>query len=29
MIILAGGTIIADGSPDELALRLSGKAEVR
>jgi ABC-type multidrug transport system ATPase subunit len=29
VLILAGGTIIADGSPDELALRLSGKAEVR
>ena len=29
VIILAGGTIIADGSPDELALRLSGNAEVR
>src|ERR1700689_3012679 len=29
VIILAGGTIIADGSPDELALRLSGQAEVR
>ena len=29
VIILAGGRIIADGSPDELALRLSGKAEVR
>jgi ABC-2 type transport system ATP-binding protein len=29
VIILAGGGIIADGSPDELALRLSGKAEVR
>jgi len=29
VIILAGGSIIADGSPDELALRLSGKAEVR
>jgi ABC-2 type transport system ATP-binding protein len=29
VIILAGGGIIADGSPDELALRLSGQAEVR
>jgi ABC-2 type transport system ATP-binding protein len=29
VIILAGGAIIADGSPDELALRLSGTAEVR
>ena len=29
VIILAGGEIIADGSPDELALRLSAKAEVR
>jgi len=29
VIILAGGTIIADGSPDELALRLSAQAEVR
>jgi len=29
VIILAGGTIIADGSPDELALRMSGHAEVR
>jgi ABC-2 type transport system ATP-binding protein len=29
VIILAGGTIIADGSPDELTLRLSGNAEVR
>jgi ABC-2 type transport system ATP-binding protein len=29
VIILAGGTIIADGSPDELALRMSGSAEVR
>ena len=29
VIILAGGAIIADGSPEELALRLSGKAEVR
>jgi ABC-2 type transport system ATP-binding protein len=29
VLILAGGGIIADGSPDELALRMSGKAEVR
>jgi ABC-2 type transport system ATP-binding protein len=29
VLILAGGRIVADGSPDELALRLSGKAEVR
>ena len=29
VLILAGGTIIADGSPDELALRLPAKAEVR
>ena len=29
VLILAGGRIIADGSPDELALRMSGKAEVR
>jgi ABC-2 type transport system ATP-binding protein len=29
VLILAGGRIIADGSPDELALRLSAKAEVR
>jgi ABC-2 type transport system ATP-binding protein len=29
VLILAGGAIIADGSPDELALRLSARAEVR
>jgi ABC-2 type transport system ATP-binding protein len=29
VLILAGGRIIANGSPDELALRLSAKAEVR
>ena len=29
VLILAGGKIIADGSPDELALRLSAQAEVR
>jgi ABC-2 type transport system ATP-binding protein len=29
VLILAGGGIVADGSPDELALRLSAKAEVR
>jgi ABC-2 type transport system ATP-binding protein len=29
VLILAGGTIVADGSPDELALRMSGQAEVR
>jgi ABC-2 type transport system ATP-binding protein len=29
VLILAGGRIIADGSPDELALRMSAKAEVR
>src|SRR6202020_1756021 len=29
VIILAGGAIIADGSPDELARRLSGNAEGR
>jgi ABC-2 type transport system ATP-binding protein len=29
VLILAGGSIIADGSPDELALRMSGQAEVR
>ncbi len=29
VLILAGGTIIADGSPDELALRMSAQAEVR
>jgi ABC-2 type transport system ATP-binding protein len=29
VLILAGGRIVADGSPDELALRLSAKAEVR
>jgi ABC-2 type transport system ATP-binding protein len=29
VLILAGGRIIADGSPDELALRLSAQAEVR
>jgi ABC-2 type transport system ATP-binding protein len=29
VLILAGGEIIADGSPDELALRMSAKAEVR
>ena len=29
VLILAGGQIIADGSPDELALRLSAQAEVR
>jgi ABC-2 type transport system ATP-binding protein len=29
VLILAGGRIIADGSPDELALRMSGQAEVR
>ncbi|SHN46221.1 ABC transporter ATP-binding protein [Cryptosporangium aurantiacum] len=29
ILILAGGTIIADGSPDELSRRVSGQAEVR
>ena len=29
VLILAGGAIVADGSPDELALSLSAKAEVR
>jgi len=29
VLILAGGRIIADGSPDELALRMSARAEVR
>jgi ABC-2 type transport system ATP-binding protein len=29
VLILAGGSIIADGSPDELAKRLSNEAEVR
>jgi ABC-2 type transport system ATP-binding protein len=29
VLILAGGTIIADGSPDELALKLNAQAEVR
>jgi ABC-2 type transport system ATP-binding protein len=29
VLILAGGHIVADGSPDELALRMSGQAEVR
>ena len=29
VLILAGGRIVADGSPDELALRMSGQAEVR
>ncbi|HEY1667161.1 MAG TPA: ABC transporter ATP-binding protein, partial [Trebonia sp.] len=29
VLILAGGRIIADGSPDELALRMSAQAEVR
>ena len=29
MLILAGGRIVADGSPDELALRMSAQAEVR
>ena len=29
VLILAGGRIIADGSPEELALRLSAQAEVR
>jgi ABC-2 type transport system ATP-binding protein len=29
VLILAGGRIIADGSPDELALRMSAHAEVR
>jgi ABC-2 type transport system ATP-binding protein len=29
VLILAGGQIVADGSPDELALRMSGQAEVR
>ena len=29
VLVLAGGRIIADGSPDELALRLSAQAEVR
>ena len=29
ILILAGGTIIADGSPDELTRRISGQAEVR
>jgi ABC-2 type transport system ATP-binding protein len=29
VLILAGGQIIADGSPDELALRMSAQAEVR
>jgi ABC-2 type transport system ATP-binding protein len=29
VLILAGGKIIADGSPDELALRLNAQAEVR
>jgi ABC-2 type transport system ATP-binding protein len=29
VLIIAGGRIIADGSPDELALRMSAQAEVR
>ena len=29
VLILAGGRIVADGSPDELSLRMSGQAEVR
>jgi ABC-2 type transport system ATP-binding protein len=29
VLVLAGGRIIADGSPDELALRMSAQAEVR
>jgi ABC-2 type transport system ATP-binding protein len=29
VLILAGGNIVADGSPDELALRMSAQAEVR
>ena len=29
VLILGGGRIIADGSPDELALRMSAQAEVR
>jgi ABC-2 type transport system ATP-binding protein len=29
VLILAGGRIVADGSPDELTLKLSAKAEVR
>ena len=29
VLILAGGKIVADGSPDELALRMSAQAEVR
>jgi ABC-2 type transport system ATP-binding protein len=29
VLILAGGSIVADGSPDELALGMSGQAEVR
>ena len=29
VLILGGGKIIADGSPDELALRMSARAEVR
>jgi ABC-2 type transport system ATP-binding protein len=29
VLILAGGRIVADGSPDELALRMSARAEVR
>jgi ABC-2 type transport system ATP-binding protein len=29
VLILAGGRIVADGSPDELALRMSAQAEVR
>ena len=29
VLILAGGRIIADGSPEDLALRMSAQAEVR
>jgi ABC-2 type transport system ATP-binding protein len=29
VLILAGGSIVADGSPDSLAMRMSGQAEVR
>ena len=29
VLILAGGSIVADGSPDALAMRMSGQAEVR
>ncbi len=29
VLILAGGRLVGDGSPDELALRMSGQAEVR